>query len=281
MGLLIGGIIDGLIPKEYISKFLGGSGIKTLLWSTFLGFLLSACSHGILSIAVALYKKGATTAATLTFLLAAPWANPAITVIILTLFKTQGLMLIFSALIIALISGLIFQILEKKGLIEQGQPAEIKENFSLITDIKRRWQGRKTNLKKICFQVSKSSWNLAKMTLYWILIGIFVGSIISAYLPNHILSQFFGSNLLGIVLTLAAAAIIEVCSEGSAPIAFELYRQTKALGNSMVFLQAGVVTDYTEIGLIATNIGRKAAIALPIVTVPQVILLGLLLNYLF
>ena len=43
---------------------------------------------------------------------------------------------------------------------------------------------------------------------------------------------------------------------------------------------AGVVTDYTEIGLIWSNIGKKTAIWLPIVTVPQVLLLGYLFNIL-
>ncbi|MBW2988500.1 hypothetical protein KY318_03230 [Candidatus Woesearchaeota archaeon] len=43
---------------------------------------------------------------------------------------------------------------------------------------------------------------------------------------------------------------------------------------------AGVVTDYTEIGLIWSNIGKRAAIWLPIITVPQVLLLGYLFNVL-
>ena len=41
---------------------------------------------------------------------------------------------------------------------------------------------------------------------------------------------------------------------------------------------AGVVTDYTEIGLIWTNIGKKAAIWLPIITVPMVLFLGWVFN---
>jgi hypothetical protein len=44
---------------------------------------------------------------------------------------------------------------------------------------------------------------------------------------------------------------------------------------------AGVVTDYTEIGLLWHNLGKKTAIWLPLVTVPQVIILGFLANLLF
>lgn len=43
---------------------------------------------------------------------------------------------------------------------------------------------------------------------------------------------------------------------------------------------AGVATDYTEIGLIWQNIGKKAALWLPVITVPQVLLLGYLFNVL-
>ena len=77
---------------------------------------------------------------------------------------------------------------------------------------------------------------------------------------------------------LAIATVIEVCSEGSAPIAFELYRQIGALGNPFVFLMAGVATDYTEIGLLWSNIGRRTALWLPAVVVPQVLLLAWLMN---
>jgi hypothetical protein len=41
---------------------------------------------------------------------------------------------------------------------------------------------------------------------------------------------------------------------------------------------AGVSTDMTEIGLLWSNVGRKAAIWLPIITVPQVLLVGYLFN---
>jgi len=74
---------------------------------------------------------------------------------------------------------------------------------------------------------------------------------------------------------------MEVCSEGTAPLAFEIFRQTGALGNSFVFLMAGVVTDYTEIGLVWQNIGKKAAIWLPLVTIPQVIFWGIIANWIF
>jgi uncharacterized membrane protein YraQ (UPF0718 family) len=72
--------------------------------------------------------------------------------------------------------------------------------------------------------------------------------------------------------------VLEVCSEGTSPIAFEIFAKTGVLGNPFIFLMAGVATDYTEIGLLWSNIGKRTALWLPAITVPQILLLGFLLN---
>ncbi len=66
----------------------------------------------------------------------------------------------------------------------------------------------------------------------------------------------------------------------SAIIAFEIFRKTGALGNAFAFLNAGVATDYTELGLIWKNIGRKAAIWMLMIALPQILILSYLMNVL-
>ena len=58
IGFLIGGIIDYFIPRQYIEKYLSRHRKRTIIYSIVFGFLMSACSHGILAIAIELYKKG-------------------------------------------------------------------------------------------------------------------------------------------------------------------------------------------------------------------------------
>jgi uncharacterized membrane protein YraQ (UPF0718 family) len=125
----------------------------------------------------------------------------------------------------------------------------------------------------------KGSWSLAKMVLWWLIIGMIMASFARAFIPNHIFITYMGPTMLGLMITLFFATILEVCSEGSSPLAFEIFNQTGAFGNSFTFLMAGVATDYTEIGLIWHNIGRKTALWLPIITVPQILILGFLFNY--
>lgn len=119
LGLFLGGVIDYYVPREYISKILSQRKAGTIFNAVFLGFLMSACSHGILALTIQLHKKGASNPAVVSFLLASPWANFAVTVMLLSLFGLKGLLIILGALLVSINTGLIFMFLEKKGLIEK------------------------------------------------------------------------------------------------------------------------------------------------------------------
>lgn len=286
LGFLLGGIIDYTIPNTYIQKYLSRHKKRTIIYSILFGFLMSACSHGILAIAVTLYKKGANTASVIAFLLASPWANLPITILLFSFFGLKAFLMIFSALFIATTTGLIYQVLERKGIVEcqhciRGEDTPTLEEFSIKEDLKKRikdYQPTKTQLKKDFNGILASSWSLVTMLLWWLLLGIILASLINIFVPTEIFQAYLGPTILGLLITLLFATIIEVCSEGSAPLAFELYRQTGAFGNSLTFLMAGVATDYTEIGIIWQNIGKRAALLLPLITVPQIVVLGTLFN---
>jgi uncharacterized protein len=282
LGLFLGGVIDYYVPREYISKVLARKSPVTIINAVFLGFLMSACSHGILALSIQLHKKGASNPAVVSFLLASPWANFAVTMMLLSLFGSKGLFIILAAIIIALNTGFIFMYLERKGLIEKNQNiVEISENYSILKDFRLRAKAYTFNLVSLRNDfkgVIAGAIALSQMVLWWIILGVLIASLAGAFIPLHFFHQFMGPTFLGLIVTLILATVIEVCSEGSSPLAFEIYRQTGALGNSFVFLMAGVVTDYTEIGLLWSNVGRRVALWMPLVTVPQVVALGYLFN---
>jgi len=285
LGLVLGGVMEHYIPKEYITHILSKPKKRTIFYSVILGFFMSVCSHGILALSIELHKKGASNPAVVSFLLASPWANLILTVLLVGFFGLKALFIILSAIVIAIITGFIFQFLEKKNLIETNENIiEVEDNFSIIKDIKKRFKARRWSFKGFREDI-KGIFNgavaLSDMVLWWVLIGTGLAGLAGAYIPATIFTDYMGPTILGLFVTLLVATVIEVCSEGSAPMAFEIFRQTGALGNSFVFLMAGVVTDYTEIGLLWHNVGKRVAIWLPIVTVPQVIILGIIANILF
>ncbi|MBD3379799.1 MAG: YHS domain-containing protein [Candidatus Omnitrophica bacterium] len=285
LGLVLGGFIDHFVPRKYITGVLAKPRKRTILYSVVLGFLMSACSHGILALSIELHRKGASPPAVVAFLLAAPWANLTITIMLIGFFGLKALYMILAAIFIALVTGFVFQFLQSKGLIEKNpNEAGLEEGFSVTEDIRARvrdYEFSLSNLKKDIKGVYDGAVSLGNMVLWWILIGMGIASLAGAYVPEDVFRQYMGPTMAGLMITLLVATVIEVCSEGSAPMAFEIFRSTGAFGNSFVFLMAGVATDYTEIGLLWSNVGKKTAIWLPVVTVPQVIVFGMIANMLF
>ena len=281
LGLLLGGVIDHFVPSAYISKFLSKPTKLSIVYAVVLGFFMSACSHGILAIAIQLYKKGASAPAVVAFLLASPWANLPITILLFGFFGMPALYFVASAILIALVTGFIFQGLLAANMVETNPNSlAVSPDFSIKDDIRRRLKEGNGNFGDALHGVTHGAWALSKMVLWWIVIGMIFASFARAFVPSHLFMQYLGPTVLGLFITLFLATIIEVCSEGSAPLSFEIFSQTGAFGNSFTFLMAGVVTDYTEIGLLWSNIGKRTALWLPIITVPQVLLLGYLFNIL-
>ena len=119
----------------------------------------------------------------------------------------------------------------------------------------------------------------SRMVLRWLLFGIVLAVLIRALVPLDLYQNYFGPTVAGLLLTLVAATIIEVCSEGSTPIAADLLTRAAAPGNGFTFLMAGVATDYTEI-MVLKDVTKswKIALFLPLITLPQVLLIGWILN---
>jgi uncharacterized membrane protein YraQ (UPF0718 family) len=56
--------------------------------------------------------------------------------------------------------------------------------------------------------------------------------------------------------------------------------RTHAAGNTFAFLNAGVSTDYTELMILREATGSwKTAFMLPLLTLPQIIVMSIIMNY--
>ncbi|MBI4549664.1 MAG: permease [Candidatus Omnitrophica bacterium] len=284
LGLLAGGIIDHFIPREYISRYLARKTKRTVFLAAGLGFLASACSHGVIALAMEIHKKGASGPAVISFLLASPWANLPVTFLMIGFFGWKAWILILSAITVALTTGLAFQLLDRKGLIEVNRHTAVTDpGFSIRQDLMRRWSGYKFSFQQLrddARGVLRGTRELAGMVLGWILFGVILASLAGAFIPSRAFQAYLGPSIGGLLATIAAAAVIEVCSEGTSPLAFEIYRQTGALGNAFAFLMGGVVTDYTELGLVWTRIGPRTALWTIALTLPQVFFMALIFNQL-
>jgi len=280
LGIFFVGLLDQ-IPREFIMTVLGKDGkVKGIFRATLAGVLLDLCSHGILLVGMKLYKRGASLGQVMAFLIASPWNSLSLTLILWALvgFKWMIAMLLLS-IVIAIISGLIFEVLTAKGVLPKNPNARaIDENFNF-------WGETKKGLSKFrptpTWFVRSTLMGLgdSKMILRWIFFGVVLAAAVRTFVSPEAFATFFGPTAMGLLITVIVATLLEVCSEGSLPIAADILTRAGAPGNAFTFLMTGVSTDYTEVlSLKETTRSWKVALFLPLVTVPQVIAIGLILN---
>lgn len=281
-GLVAGVLFVGLlarVPRETVMKLLGRGGTwRGLLRATGAGVLLDLCSHGILAVGMKLYERGASTGQVMAFLIASPWNSLSLTLILFGLIGVEWtLLFVLLSLLVALISGRIFDRLVARGQLP-ANPHAVELDLSQapsITGLLRQARLSRGGMGRLL----RDGFQGSRVVIRWALFGVVLAALIRAFVPEDMFEQWFGPTLVGLLLTTFAATIIEVCSEGSVPIAADLMHRAAAPGNTFTFLMAGVSTDYTEIMSIRdTSRSWKVALALPLITLPQVLLLGFLLN---
>jgi len=271
----------GRIPREFIMRVLGtGRGVNGIVRATFAGVLLDLCSHGILLVGAKLYERGASIGQVMAFLIASPWNSFSLTLILIALVGLPlTLAFILLSMGIGVVTGLIFERLVARGqLPENPNQSVVDANFKF-------WSQARLGLRTLRLTPSNLGSMLiegiveSRMVMRWIFLGIIIASATRAFMPDAAWETYFGPTLFGVMVTLVVTTLMEVCSEGSTPIAADIVNRAGAPGNGFAFLMGGVVTDYTEIMTIR-DMARslKTALFLPLISLPQVLLVAVLVN---
>ncbi len=254
------------IPQKKIFALIGRPGsVSGIFRAVLVGLLFDMCSHGIILVAMQLYRKGASFGQVAAFLLSSPWNSISLTLILVSMIGLKfTLLFIFLSAVVGIITGILIDRFFPHRITEiiQDEPSQAKW-FSVA------------GVKEILVSGIKNS----KPIIKWLIFGIILTALIRTFIDAEHFSRLFGPTLQGLGLTLLFATVIEVCSEGSTPIAADILNRAMAAGNSFAFLMAGVATDYTEILAIRQTTGSwKMALLIPLISLPQIILISVILN---
>lgn len=273
--------VMGRVPREAVASLLGkGGSWSGLVRAVGAGVALDLCNHGILMVGMGLYRRGASLGQTLAFLIASPWNSLSLTLILGSLIG-WGWTLGFIALsvVIALVTGWCAERLVKAGRLP-GNPnaVELPVGYRVgpaLLETLRSLKPGGGNWRGLLGEGVSGS----RMILRWILFGFVLTGLIRALVPEEFFRHAFGPTLAGMALTLVFTTLLEVCSEGSSPVAADLLTRAHAPGNAFVFLMAGAATDYTEVlSLRETTRSWRAAMAMPLLTTPQVLVIAWLIQ---
>ena len=280
LGIFFVGILE-TIPRELVMSVLGRGGtFSGILRATGAGVLLDLCSHGILLVGTKLYERGASLGQVIAFLVASPWNSLTLTIILWSLVGWKWMLIILGlSLVVAIISGMIFDGLVYSGVLPKNpNKVDFPKDFAF-------WKELRKTLKKIRLTPQSvvgiviSGLKDSRMILRWIFFGIILAAAFRTFIHPEVFATLFGPTMAGLGVTIVFATILEMCSEGSLPVAADMLTRAKAGGNAFAFLMTGVSTDYTEIVVLKeTTKSWKISFFLPLVTLPQIIIIAIILN---
>ena len=283
-GVVFGALSIGIlskIPRKFVGAALGRGGtLKGLFRATFAGVLLDLCSHGILMVAVQLYERGASAGQTVALLIASPWNSFSLTLILVGLIGIEWtIIFILCSAAVAIVTGFVFDRLVARNFLPKNhnQPS-IPEDFSFWQEARQALKSSSMD-RRLFLDIFWNGIRGSKIVVKWLCIGILLAALLRAFSSLAHFEHYFGPTMLGLAVTIAVATVLEVCSEGSSPIASDIFTRAQAPGNGFAFLMAGVATDYTEVMILrdATK-SWKFALCVPLVVLPQVILMALIMN---
>ncbi len=280
VGTVIGVIIAisfSFLPNKFINFFFKGK--NSLMKCIIAGFLFDVCSHGVLLIAVALYKKGVRLGHVIAFLISTPWNSFSVMVILMNNIGVS-LTLVFTGLsmVLAYSTGVCFELLGDR-VPQYNKDTRPTTASSLISQrLAESFHWQDWSLKGIFVHIGQQIIAI-KSLVRWLLLGILIAAVLRLFLSDVSMMKFFAPSLIGMLATLGLATVIEVCSEGMVPFALDIYTYARAQGNVFVFLLAGVATDITEI-LILREMTKQWGVVVfyMLILLPQVLLIGWLLN---
>ena len=270
LGFFIAGLLHAFVPSAIYSRYLSGTGLRSVVTAAAFGIPLPLCSCGVLPTAVALRRSGASRASSTSFLIATPQTGVDS---IAATYSMMGLPFAIlrpvAALVTSLVGGLAVGHWERKGVLD-----DVKEdaNYEFSELPKGLWNKAVATLKYGFFDMMQSIGR-------WLLLGLVVATLITVLLPDDFFSTYARWPLLNMLVIVLVAVPMYVCATGSIPIAAALMLKGMSPGCALVLLMAGPAANVASMFVVNKAFGRKATIIYLLSIIGGAIGFGVLVDY--
>ena len=272
LGFFIAGVLHAFVPSAIYSRYLAGTGLRSVATAAAFGIPLPLCSCGVLPTAVALRRSGASRAASTSFLIATPQTGVDS---IAATYSMMGLPFAIlrpvAALVTSLFGGLAVGHWERMGVLDDDVAVDANYEFSELP--RGFWNKVLETFKYGFFDMMQSIGR-------WLLIGLVVATLITVLLPDDFFSTYARWPLLNMFIIVLVAVPMYVCATSSIPIAAALMLKGMSPGCALVLLMAGPAANMASMFVVNNAFGRKATIVYLLSIIGGAIGFGVLVDYL-
>lgn len=273
-GFLVAGVLSVCISPELVQRHLGGRGFGPVLKAALFGVPLPLCSCGVIPVAAAFRRHGASRGATTSFLLSTPQTGvDSIAVTYALLGLAFAIYRPLAALVTGLVGGMLVMLFAEPshGSLD-AEPKTPQCTGSCCADKERRHVVRRA--LHYGFVVLPSDIGVA------LLVGVVIAGIMSATVHPNQWQAYLGGGVLSYFLMMALGVPLYVCASASVPIAAGLIHVGASPGAALAFLIAGPATNAATITTVWKLLGRQTAILYLLTIAISAVGGGMLLDWL-
>ncbi len=247
LGLFFSGIVHQYLSLDTIKNQFGKKGIGSVLKASAVGVPLPLCSCSVIPASVTLKKNGASNGATSAFLISTPESG------IDSIAMTYGLM------------DLPMTILRPVAAFFSAFFAGVLQNqFNPDTEVEQEANSdgccKKSEVKEKSFiaAMKYGFYTLLKDLSLWLAFGIFLGAVISHFVPESLFYELSATQ--GRILILAIGIPFYICASASTPIAASLVLKGLSPGSALLLLLVGPATNISNLLVMQKYIGKKGVL---------------------
>ena len=278
LGFLLAGILHVWVPNHLYVPKISKSNFKSVLWSALFGIPLPICSCGVIPTSIALRKEGASKGASVSFLISTPATG--VDSILATYSLLGGPFAILrpvAAFVTAMLGGLFTNVVTKNepetGVAVVGETHEHHEHHhehehcdcdgdhcSCGQDHDEE-HSKKSFAQKIKETLEYGFVNMIGDVSKWLIIGLLLGALIAAFVPDDFFLFLHEYPLLCMVVVLVLAMPMYTCATGSIPLALALVEKGITPGAALVLLMAGPATSIASMLVVGKAFGKRTLAA--------------------
>ena len=263
LGFLIAGVLHVFVPKRFYTKYLSRENRFSVLYAALLGIPLPLCSCGVIPTAIGLKNERASKGTVASFLIATPQTGIDS---ILATFSLMGLGFAIVRPVAALVTGVCGGLLVNRLVHDQEDDMPVSSACRLESG-SRLWRVFRYAYFEMIQDIGLR-----------LIIGLLIAAFINVAIPDEFFLSFGRQPLLQMLVILAVAVPMYICSTGSIPVAAALMMKGLSPGAALVMLMAGPAVNVASILVVRNSLGRRFTWVYLITIIGFSILFGLIVN---
>jgi uncharacterized membrane protein YraQ (UPF0718 family) len=284
-GILVAGMLRIFLSPDTVARHLGRGRFRSVFKASLLGIPIPLCSCGVLPAAASLKKQGANNGATTAFLISTPESG--VDSVALTYALLDPVMTIArpaAAFVTATAAGLAENVLSKKD-----DESKVMPDLSCPVDgccdgqecLPEDHSSHHTFSEKLRAGLAYALNDLWNDIAVWFLVGILLAGLITALVPEDVMTRYLGGGLPAMLIMLAAGIPLYICATASTPIAAALILKGVSPGAALVFLLVGPATNVTSLTVLLGILGKRATAIYLTAIVLSAVVFGLALDQVY